>query len=72
MGTSRRSWTRRTAGPAAASGQGRCLDAAVPGSVVPLLAGQASGEDRGFAAVTGDELPASGRTYLSRPTQYPD
>ncbi len=44
------------AGPAAEFGQGCPLDAAAPSTVVCGLADQASGDDRGFAGVSDDQL----------------
>ena len=43
-------------GPAAGFGQGLCLDAALPSSVLSGIADDASGPDRRFAGVTDDEL----------------
>ena len=44
------------AGPAAGFGQGCPLDGVAPGTVLSGLADEASGEDRAFAGVTGDQL----------------
>jgi hypothetical protein len=43
-------------GPAAGFGQGRCLDAALPGAGLSLLADAACGPDRAFQGVTDDQL----------------
>ena len=43
-------------GPAAGFGQGLCLDAALPSSMLSGMADDASGPDRAFAGVTDDEL----------------